>query len=74
MARTFLFRPPDGDVMMFKWLLVPASILATISLAVFVVADVERITLRSVAAGTLLLACLVMLGAGLFALYGRKRN
>jgi hypothetical protein len=60
--------------MMFKWLLVPASILAMISLAVFVVADAERITLRSVAAGTLLLACLVMLGAGLSALFGRKRH
>lgn len=59
----------------FKWLLVPASMLATISFVVFVLADLERMrTLRSVAAGTLVLACLLAVGAGLLALYERRRQ
>ena len=59
----------------FKWLLAPASILATISVVVFIVADLEGMkTLRSVAAGALVLACLVTLGAGLFALYERRHH
>lgn len=59
----------------FKWILAPASILATISLIVFIVADLERMkTLRSVAVGALMFAFLVTLGAGLFALYERRRQ
>jgi hypothetical protein len=61
-------------VTIFKWLLAPASILAIISVVVFVLADLARMkTLRSVAAGTLVLASLATLAAGLFALYGRRR-
>jgi branched-subunit amino acid transport protein AzlD len=56
--------------MIFKWLRAPASIPAMISVVVFIVADLERMkTLPSVAAGTLVLACLVALGAGLLASY-----
>jgi hypothetical protein len=62
-------------VTIFKWLLAPASILATISVVVFVVADLERMkTLRSIAAGALVLACLLTLGAGLLGWYERKRH
>jgi hypothetical protein len=62
-------------VTIFKWLLAPASILATIAVVVFVLADLERMkTVRSVAAEALVLASLVTLGAGLFALYGRERH
>lgn len=59
----------------FKWILAPASILATISVVIFMVADLERMkTLRSVATGALVLSCLATLGAGLFALYERRRR
>jgi succinate dehydrogenase hydrophobic anchor subunit len=62
-------------VKVFSWLLAPASILAALSLVVFVLADFERMkTLRAVATGALVLACLVTLGAGLFALYERRRR
>lgn len=59
----------------FKWLLAPASLLAAIALVVFIVADLQRMKgLRSVAAGALVLACLVTIGAGLFGLYQRRRS
>jgi hypothetical protein len=59
----------------FKWLLAPASILAAISVVVFILANLERMkTLRSIASGALVLACLVTLGAVLFAVYERKRH
>jgi succinate dehydrogenase hydrophobic anchor subunit len=62
-------------VKVFTWVLAPASILATLSVVVFVLADLERMkTLRAVAIGALVLACLVTLGAGLFALYERRRR
>jgi putative hemolysin len=42
---------------------------------VFVLADLERMkTLRAVATGALGLSCLITLGAGLFALYERRRD
>jgi hypothetical protein len=62
-------------VKVFRWLLAPASILATLSVVVFVLADLERMkTLRAVATAALGLACLITLGAGLFALYERRRR
>ena len=59
----------------FKWLLAPASILAAISVVVYILADLERMrTLRSVAAGALVLACLLTISAGLLALYERRHR
>jgi hypothetical protein len=62
-------------VTIFKWLLALASILATIALVVFIEADRRQMrTLRSVAAGTLVLAGLLTLVAGLLPLYERRRH
>jgi hypothetical protein len=59
----------------FKWLLAPASIIGVVSFVVFILADLERMkTLRSIAAGAFVLACLVTVGAGLLALYERRRS
>jgi hypothetical protein len=59
----------------FKWVLGPASALATVAVLIFIAADVEQMsTLRAVAAGALAFALLVTLGAGLVALYVRKRD
>jgi hypothetical protein len=60
---------------LFKWLLLPAAVLATISFVVFIFADLEKMkTLRSVAVGALVLACIAAIGAGLLLLYERRRQ
>lgn len=76
-VRLVLTRDQEGisGVTIFRWILAPASVLATVSVVVFIVADVEQMsTLRAVAAGALAFALLVTLGAALIALYVRKRD
>jgi hypothetical protein len=59
----------------FKWLLAPATIIGVFSFVVFILADFERMkTLRSIAAGAFVLACLVTVGSGLLMLYERRRS
>jgi hypothetical protein len=59
----------------FKWLLAPATIIGVFSFVVFILADFERMkTLRSIAAGVFVLACLVTVGSGLLMLYERRRS
>ena len=59
----------------FKWLLVPASVLVVLGVVVFVLADLNRMTtVRSVALSVIAIACLLTLAAGLIAWYERPRR
>jgi hypothetical protein len=59
----------------FKWLLVPATILAAVGVVVFVVADMERMrTLRSIATAGIVVACLLTVAAVLIAWFERKHQ
>jgi hypothetical protein len=57
----------------FKWLLVPASILAVFGFTVFISADIARMrTLRSIAASVFVAACLMAAAAALIGWYERR--
>jgi hypothetical protein len=56
----------------FKWLLLPASILAVLGVMGFVLADTEALsTLRAIAASVVILACLLAFAAAIIGWYNR---
>jgi hypothetical protein len=56
----------------FKWLLLPASILAVLGVMGFVLADTEALsTLRAIAASVVILACLLAFAAAIIGWYSR---
>jgi hypothetical protein len=57
----------------FKWLLVPASILAVFGFTVFISADIAGMrTLRAIAASVFVAACLMAAAAALIGWYERR--
>jgi hypothetical protein len=61
-------------VNIFKWLLLPASMLAVLGVIGFVLADTEAFsTLRAIAASVVILACLLAFAAAVIGWYGRQR-
>lgn len=64
----------DLHAPIFKWLLVPASILAVLGFTVFISADLAHMkTLRSIAASVVAAACLMAAAAALIGWYERRR-
>jgi hypothetical protein len=58
----------------FRWLHVPASILAVLGFTAFVSADIAQMkTLRSIAASVVVAACLLAVAAALLGWYERQR-
>jgi hypothetical protein len=62
-------------MIIFKWLLVPASLLIVLGVVVFVMADLHRMKgVRSVAVSVIIIACLLALAAALIAWHERSRR
>ena len=67
--------PRERRLIIFKWLLVPASVLVIVGVMGFILADLERMrTVRSIAVSVIAVACLLALVAAFMAWYGRTRH
>lgn len=62
-------------LIIFKWLLVPASVLIVLGVIAFALADLHRMRgVRSIAVLVIVVACLLSLAAALMGWHERKRR
>ena len=67
--------PWERRLIIFKWLLGPATVLGIVGFIVFVMADVQRMrAVRSIAVSMIVVACLLTLVAAFMAWYERTRH